>query len=290
MWLIVGANGQLGQCLIDVATIQGIDFFATTREQLDITNPSNVELVIGKGNFDIVINAAAWTSVDDAEDHIADALRVNYEGPRNLAQSCLRNSARLIHISTDYVFAGNASTPYEIDTPTDPLNAYGRTKQMGDSIVQAVGTNSFPIIRTAWLYSRYGRNFAKTMALKAMQHLPVKVVNDQLGQPTLASDLAELIVEVGQQNNPPSIIHGTNSGEATWFDFAREIYRLLGVDEGLVTPVSSSEFPTRAFRPSYSVLGHQGFRTNGLTEMRDWMNALESEIEQIRIAVMKEIK
>ena len=176
MWLIVGANGQLGQCLIDIATNEGLKFVATTREQLDITNPASVDQLVGKGNFEIVINTAAWTSVDEAEDHITDALKVNYEGPRNLAQSCLKSNARLIQISTDYVFAGDAKTPYEVDTPTNPLNAYGRTKQMGDSIVQTIGANLFPVIRTAWLYSRYGRNFAKTIALKALQHQPVRVV------------------------------------------------------------------------------------------------------------------
>jgi dTDP-4-dehydrorhamnose reductase len=289
MWLIVGANGQLGRSLADVLNSTNQKFFAASRTDFDVIDSTEVNDFFQDHRFTTVVNCAAWTAVDDAEDHIADALRANFEGPKNLATASLASQARLIHISTDYVFPGDASEPYEVNTPPDPLNAYGRTKQMGDSIVLHIGSGQFPVIRTAWLYSKYGRNFAKTMVRQALQNNPVNVVNDQLGQPTLATDLARLIVEVAQHPQPPSIIHGTNAGKASWFDFAQLIYQSLEVDIDLVTPVSTETFPTKAARPKYSVLGHESFKKNGLTEMRDWKIALSSEIEDIRTEVRNEM-
>jgi dTDP-4-dehydrorhamnose reductase len=290
MWLIVGANGQLGRCLCDSLLSEGIEFIATSRQDLDITDLKQVNKYLETHKFSTIVNCAAWTAVDDAEDHIPEALRVNYEGPKNLATAAVKTRSRLIHISTDYVFSGDATEPYEIDTPTNPLNAYGQTKQEGDSAVFTIGNGGFPIVRTAWLYSRSGNNFAKTMSKRAIQGLPVRVVDDQLGQPTSAIDLSRLIIEAAIIPKPPSIIHGTNSGEATWYEFAQEIYSLLDASTELVTPVSSSEFPTRASRPKYSVLGHKAFTQNGLKEMQDWKLALKDEIEEIREAVLKEFQ
>jgi dTDP-4-dehydrorhamnose reductase len=290
MWIVIGANGQLGRALTDSLVALDVEFVATSSQDLDITNEKQVNNFFKSLNFSTVINCAAWTAVDDAEDHIADALRVNYEGPKNLANASIKSQTRLIHVSTDYVFSGDATEPYEVDTPPNPLNAYGRTKQMGDAAVLGIGSGQFPIVRTAWLYSQYGRNFAKTMLGRAVQGLPVRVVNDQFGQPTSASDLSNLIIQVAKSSNPPAIIHGTNSGKATWYEFATEIYSLAGVDADLVTPVASSEFLTRALRPTYSVLGHQAFRKNGLTEMRDWKLALQSEVTAIKAAVLKELQ
>ena len=287
MWTVIGANGQLGRALTDSLVASDVEFVATSSQDLDITNEKQVNNFFKSLNFSTVINCAAWTAVDDAEDHIADALRVNYEGPKNLANASFKSQTRLIHVSTDYVFSGDATEPYEVDTPPNPLNAYGRTKQMGDAAVLGIGSGQFPIVRTAWLYSQYGRNFAKTMMQRAVQGLPVRVVDDQFGQPTSANDLSNLIIQIAKAPNPPAIIHGTNSGKTTWYEFAREIYSLVGADVELVTPVASSEFPTRAPRPTYSVLGHQAFRNNGLSEMRDWKLALQSEVTAIKAAVLK---
>ena len=290
MWLIVGGNGQLGRSLTDVLVDSNQEFVATSHSDLDITDTKQVNEFFSGRSFSVVINCAAWTAVDDAEDHIADALRVNYEGPRNLANAAIATESRLIHISTDYVFAGDATEPYEIDTPPNPLNAYGRTKQMGDSTVLTIGSGQFPIVRTAWLYSKYGRNFAKTMTNRALQGQSVQVVNDQLGQPTSAADLAHLIVEIARHPSPPSIVHGTNSGQASWFEFAKQIYQFLDVNPDLVTSVTSEAFLTKAPRPRYSVLGHAAFHRNGLTEMRDWKSALSSEIGNIRHEIEREIQ
>ena len=288
MWLIVGANGQLGRSLADVLIDSNQEFISTSHSDLDITNKKQVNEFFSGHSFSVVINCAAWTAVDKAEDHVSDALKVNYEGPRNLANAAIATDSRLIHVSTDYVFAGDASEPYEIDTPTNPVNSYGRSKQKGDSAVLAIGGGRFPIIRTAWLYSQYGNNFAKTMSNRAIRGLPVRVVDDQFGQPTSAIDLSRLIIEAAMIPEPPSIIHGTNSGKTSWYEFAKEIFLSLDASTELVTPIPSSEFPTRAPRPRYSVLGHKAFPHNGLTEMQNWKLALKDEIEAIRKAVLKD--
>lgn len=290
MWLIVGASGQLGSCLQDVLIEKDIDFIAASHSDLDIANQNNVSRFVDKYSLTNIVNCAAWTSVDDAEDNESQALLVNYEGPRNLAYAALNAGARLIHISTDYVFQGDAQSPYKTTTSTSPLNAYGRTKLKGDEAVLQIGSGSFPVIRTAWLYSRYGRNFAKTMATRAIQGLPVRVVNDQQGQPTMAKDLARFITEVASQKDVPPILHGTNSGQATWFEFAKEIYSQLAVDTSLVSPVPSSDFPTKAKRPSFSVLDHSELEGTSLSEMREWREALAEEISEIKNSVVRELQ
>lgn len=290
MWLIVGANGQLGRCLQDVLLQQSIDFVAATHQDLDIADAHAVSHFFTSHSFNTIINCAAWTAVDDAEDHEVEALRINFEGPKNLATSAANTNARLIHISTDYVFSGDGNTPYTTKTPTVPLNAYGRTKLMGDEAVLRIGKGHFPVIRTAWLYSRYGKNFAKTMAARAIQGLPVRVVDDQIGQPTMAADLARFIVSVTNADTSPPIIHGTNSGQATWFNFAQAIYEILGADASLVSPVTSAEFPTKAKRPSYSVLDHTELIGSSITEMREWLPALRDEIPHIMQHVTSEMK
>jgi dTDP-4-dehydrorhamnose reductase len=290
MWLIVGANGQLGRCLQDVLLQQSIDFVAATHQDLDIADAHAVSHFFTSHSFNTIVNCAAWTAVDDAEDHEVEALRINFEGPQNLATSAANTNARLIHISTDYVFSGDGNTPYTTKTHTAPLNAYGRTKLMGDEAVLRIGEGHFPVIRTAWLYSRYGKNFAKTMAARAIQGLPVRVVDDQFGQPTMAGDLARFIVSVTNADTSPPIIHGTNSGQATWFNFAQEIYELLGADASLVSPVNSAEFPTKAKRPSYSVLDHTELIGSSIDEMREWLPALRDEIPHIKQHVSSEMK
>ena len=289
MWLIVGANGQLGRCLQDVLIHQNIKFLAASHHDLDVSDASAVNNLVSTHSFNTIVNCAAWTAVDDAEDHEFEALRINFNGPRNLAIAAKATAARLIHISTDYVFSGDASTPYKVNTPTNPLNAYGRTKLKGDEAVLEIGDGYFPVIRTAWLYSRYGKNFAKTMTSRAIQGLPVRVVDDQVGQPTMAGDLARLIVNVADEKESPSIIHGTNFGYATWFDFAREIYQRIDADVSLVSPVASVEFPTKAKRPSYSVLDHSELNGTSVIEMRHWSDALADEILAIRNMVQSEM-
>ena len=288
MWLVVGASGQLGRCMTELLEENGSNYVAMGHHHLDIRDAVAVEKVIEDLKPTIVLNAAAWTAVDDAEEHEADALRVNARGPANLALSSSSIGARLIHISTDYVFDGQANTPYSVNSPTEPMNAYGRTKLAGEKAVLESGDRNNCVVRTAWLYSEHGKNFAKTMTFRALRGEPVRVVNDQLGQPTSAHGVAQLIWSISQLEKMPPISHGTNAGQATWFQFAQEIYSQLGADPALVSPVDASVFPTVAKRPAYSVLDHADFASWGLQPMQNWKNGLTDSIKRIRSEIQKE--
>jgi dTDP-4-dehydrorhamnose reductase len=288
MWLVVGASGQLGRCMTELLEEKSTSYVALGHHQLDITDAVAVEKVFEDLKPTFVLNAAAWTAVDDAEEHEADALRVNAHGPANLAWSSSSIGARLIHISTDYVFNGQANIPYTVNSPTGPMNAYGRTKFAGEKAVLESRDGNNCVVRTAWLYSEHGKNFTKTMAFRALSGEPVRVVNDQLGQPTSAHDLAQLIWSISLLEKMPSIAHGTNAGQATWFQFAQEIYTQLGADPALVSPVDSTAFPTVAKRPAYSVLDHADFASWGLRPMQNWKNGLTDSIKRIRSEIRKE--
>ena len=288
MWLVVGANGQLGRCMTELLETKSINYVAMGHHQLDITDAVAVEKVFEDLKPTIILNAAAWTAVDDAEEYEVTAMRVNAHGPANLALSSSSIGARLIHISTDYVFDGQANTPYTVNSPTEPMNAYGRTKLAGEKAVLESGDKNNCVVRTAWLYSEHGKNFAKTMTVRALRGERVRVVNDQLGQPTSAHDLAQLIWSISQLEKMPSIAHGTNAGQATWFQFAQDIYSQLGADPALVSPVDTSAFPTVAKRPAYSVLDHADFTSWGLRPMQNWKNGLTDSVKRIRSEMQKE--
>lgn len=288
MWLVVGANGQLGRSMTELLESNTTDYVALSRHQLDITDSVAVENVFEELRPTIVLNAAAWTAVDDAEGHEVAALRVNAQGPANLAKSTSMVGAQLVQISTDYVFDGQANVPYTVTSPTEPMNAYGRTKLAGENAIREFQNGNSCIVRTAWLYSEYGKNFAKTMTVKALRGEAVRVVDDQLGQPTSAHDVAQLILDISRLKEMPPIAHGTNSGQATWFQFAQEIYSQLGADPALVSPVDTSAFPTVAKRPAYSVLDHSDFPAWGLQPMQNWQVGLSDSIESIRMAIQKE--
>ena len=288
MWLVVGANGQLGRCMAELLEDKTTAYVAMGHHQLDITDAVAVQKVFEDLKPTFVLNAAAWTAVDDAEEHEAAALRVNAHGPANLAALSSSISARLIHISTDYVFDGQANTPYTVNSPTEPMNAYGRTKLAGEKALLRSGDRNNCVVRTAWLYSEHGKNFAKTMAVRALRGEPVRVVNDQLGQPTSAHDVVQLIWSISQLEKMPSIAHGTNADQATWFQFAQEIYSQLGADPALVSPVDTSAFPTVAKRPAYSVLDHTDFTSWGLRPIQNWQEGLADSIKRIRSAIRKE--
>jgi dTDP-4-dehydrorhamnose reductase len=289
MWLIVGGGGQLGRCMATFLEEKSTEFIAVDRASLNVSDPRQVSSLIHDVRPTVILNAAAWTAVDEAEDHENDAMAVNAIGPRNLAKASVDIGARLIHISTDYVFNGLSEMPYPVDFPTEPLNAYGRTKLAGEEAVRVIGGGRFPIIRTAWLYSELGNNFAKTIATRALRGDSTNVVYDQFGQPTSAHDLARLIFQISQLESPPSIVHGTNGGRASWFEFAREIYLQLGTDPELVSPVDSAAFVTKAKRPSYSVLDHSDFEKNGIVPLQDWRLGLADVVHDIQLSVEKDL-
>ena len=273
--LVVGAAGQLGRDVVDVLArnsslaVLGIDL-----PEIDITDPESVELVFGGFDPDFVINCAAYTAVDDAEANEELALLVNGLGPRLIANECRKASAWLVHVSTDYVFDGEATAPYAEDATPDPRSAYGRTKLAGEDAVREILPDAHYIVRTAWLYGCHGSNFVRTMLRLEGERDTVSVVDDQRGQPTYSRDLAEQIVQVFEKHPPAGTYHGTNSGEVTWFAFTQEIFRLAGADPARVLPTTSAEFVRAAPRPSYSVLGHDRWEGSGIPPMRPWQEAL----------------
>jgi dTDP-4-dehydrorhamnose reductase len=269
-YLIAGAGGMLGNDLR--LALAGREITALTRTDLDVTDLDAVRAAVA--GHDFAINASAYTKVDDAESHEAEAHAVNATGAQNLAIAAAEAGARLVQVSTDYVFDGSATAPYDEGTPLNPISAYGRTKADGERLALAAHPDGTSIVRTAWLYGANGGNFARTMLKLAATHDTVSVVNDQRGQPTWTGDLAAQIVALLDSEAAPGVYHGTNSGEATWFDFAREVFRLSGLDPERVLPTTSDQFVRPAPRPDYSVLGHAAWRRAGIPEMRDWREAL----------------
>lgn len=278
MWILVGANGQLGKCLQDCLRNREIDFIATSRKDFDITNENQVFRFFEDHPSSVVVNAAAWTAVDEAEDRYDEAYSVNAEAVKNLAKAAYRSEMRLIHISTDYVFDGQANSPYSVESTTNPINAYGRTKLEGEKFVTRFSNGNATVIRTAWLYSEFGRNFVKTMVGKALNQQSVRVVDDQLGQPTNARDLADLITQVGRLDETPQLIHGTNSGSTSWYGLTKEIFEFFGCDTSLVIPVTSGDFPTKAKRPKFSVFSHDEFETSELNRLPAWKDSLKRDL------------
>ena len=288
-WLITGGSGQLGIAVSQELGERGINFYAWNSREFDITQGPKVRDLIADLSPALIINCAAWTDVDGAENHEIDASRINSDGPENLAIAAKLRSSKLIHVSTDYVFSGESQTPWQVADEINPQSAYGRTKAEGEGrVLMSYPENSF-IVRTAWLYSPWGKNFAKTITKLAIKgENEVRVVNDQIGQPTSALDLAKQLIELGLSNSPAGIYHGTNSGKATWFEFAQEIFKLTGAEVGRIIPVSSSEYPRPAERPSYSVLSHEAWANTSVKPLRDWRIALAEAMPAIISAVRTE--
>lgn len=272
-WLVTGAKGQLGTDLLGVLAGAGVTRVTPhDLPELDITDASAAEKAVA--GHDLVVNVAAWTAVDAAETQEPAAFTVNAVGPANLARACAVHGARMVQVSTDYVFPGDAASPYgENDLPA-PRSAYGRTKVAGEWAVRAELPGRHWIVRTAWLYGATGKNFVKTMARLQRERDTITVVDDQRGQPTWSLDLATAILSLVVADAPAGIYHGTSSGEATWFDFARLVFELAGADPHRVQPISSAQFPSPTARPAYSVLGHDAWAAAGLSPIRPWDEAL----------------
>ncbi|KRE43803.1 dTDP-4-dehydrorhamnose reductase [Knoellia sp. Soil729] len=270
-WLVTGAGGMLAHDLLPRLTAAGHEVTALRRPDLDVTDAAACASAVD--GHDVVANLAAWTAVDDAETHEADAFAVNAVGAANLASACARTGSRLVHVSTDYVFSGDATTPYAVDAPIAPRSAYGRTKAAGEWAVLAHCPSAL-VVRTAWLYGAGGSNFAATMARLAGERETLSVVDDQRGQPTWTGDLADALVRLVDTEAAGGLWHGTNGGETTWFGFARAIFEELGLDPERVTPTTTDAFPRPAARPAYSVLDHARWEEAGLEPLPDWRDAL----------------
>ncbi len=276
-WLVTGAGGMLGQELCtELAGRTGAKVTAATRTTLDITDPDAVRDAVG--GHDVVVNAAAWTDVDGAEAREQDATLVNGVAVGHLATACAHSGARLIQVSTDYVFAGDSPLPYPEDAPTAPVNAYGRGKLAGEQAVLRLLPEHGYIVRTAWLYALHGRNFVTTMLRLSDQRDTVAVVSDQHGQPTWAAALARQLVTLGEAAHagpvPAGIYHGTAAGRTTWYGLAREIFALRGLDPTRVVPTSTDKFPRPAARPAHSMLAHRRWAGTGVAPLADWRGML----------------
>ena len=272
--LVTGSKGQLGSEFVTLLADRGDEVLGVDIPAIDITDPESVATVFANFSPDVVINCAAWTAVDAAEENESAALRVNGDGPRVLAEACRSHGAWLVQISTDYVFDGRASAPYAEDAVPDPQGAYGRTKLAGELAVQSVLPDAHYLVRTAWLYGVNGSNFVKTMLKFEGERDTVSVVTDQIGQPTYARDLARQVIALLDVRPPAGTFHATNSGAVSWFEFTQEIFRLNGADPARVLPTDSASFVRPAPRPAYSVLGHDRWNAVGMAPMRAWQEAL----------------
>lgn len=266
-WLIVGGKGMLGTDLAQLLRDREEQVTVLDRPEIDITDVKSVSEQIN--DTDIVVNTAAFTAVDPAEENESAAFAVNATGPEILARRCADLGVRLVQISTDYVFAGDAESPYSEDAVMAPKSAYGRTKAAGEWAVRTY-TDDYLIIRTAWLYGAYGNCFPKTMAKLSDTHEQLSVVTDEWGQPTWTVDLANLIINLVEAKAPSGVYHGTSSGSTNWNGFTKEIVKSYGKDPAMVGETTAAAFNRPAPRPHYSVLGHQALNRIGVKPIGDW--------------------
>jgi dTDP-4-dehydrorhamnose reductase len=289
-WLITGAAGMLGRDLTGLLSARGAEFTALTRADLDISDAGACLAAVQAARPDAVVNCAAWTAVDAAEEHEDEALAINGRGAANLAAACAAAGAVLVHPSTDYVFDGKGRAPYAEDAPTAPVGAYGRTKLAGEQAVTAALPDASYIVRTAWLYGAHGKNFVKTMLRLAGNGASPGVVADQHGQPTWTADVAAQVYTLVEKAAPPGIYHATSSGETTWYGFAEAVFARYhrnqdqaGTERELSSPrpVTTAEYPTPARRPAYSVLGHDAWIAAGIEPIGDWRDALDRAFPEV---------
>ena len=276
--LVTGAKGQLGTDLMNELAKRGIEGIGVDVQEMDITDAEACRCVIKNSGADAVIHCAAYTAVDAAEDNVDLCRRINGEGTRNVAQACKEADTKLMYISTDYVFDGQGTRPWEPDDERHPLNVYGQTKYEGELAVEELSDKYF-IVRIAWVFGVAGKNFIKTMLRLGKERGAVSVVDDQIGSPTYTYDLARLLVDM-IQTDKYGRYHATNEGLCSWYEFAKEIFRQAGMDVP-VTPVSSDQFPAKAARPSNSRLSKEKLSENGFERLPAWQDALGRFLKEI---------
>lgn len=279
--LVTAKDGQLGQCFQNLALKHpNIQFVFKSSSELDITNKAKIEGAFGTHSFDYCINCAAYTAVDKAEEATELADRVNHIGAKLLAESCKNFNVTLIHISTDFVFDGEAKAAYLEDDITHPLGVYGKTKLAGEHAIAKTLQNYF-IIRTSWLYSEYGHNFLKTMLRLADQRDEIGVVGDQKGSPTYAKDLAEAVLQIIElRSTTYGIFHYSNAGEVTWYDFAKEIFELSNSSIKL-NKIETKDYPTPAVRPKYSIMNTEKISQLLNIKIPNWKLSLAQAISNL---------
>lgn len=266
-WVVVGARGMLGTDVVARLERLDEDVLALGRQDVDLASPDSCAAALA--GADVVVNCAAYTAVDDAETHEDEAYAVNAVGAGNLARAATAAGARLVHLSTDYVFDGTATAPYDEDAPTAPRSAYGRTKAAGERAVAESGGDHL-VVRTAWLYGAHGACFPKTIARAAHARGALDVVDDQHGQPTWTVDVADVLVRLVATGAPAGTYHATSSGATTWHGFAQRVVESAGLDPAIVAPTTSEAFVRPAPRPAYSVLGHRRLVEVGVAPIGSW--------------------
>lgn len=276
--LVTGANGQLGQELVCQLEKMNVELISFTKSELDICHLESVLKIVNEIQPQIIINAAAYTKVDQAEKDKELAFSVNAYGQRNLAVAAEKVDAKVCYVSTDYVFDGDSTDPYEEHALVNPISVYGKSKYAGEQLTQTLSTKYF-IVRTAWVYGEYGPNFVKTMLRLASERDELGVVSDQVGSPTYTVDLAAFIIEL-VQTEKYGVYHCTNSGSCSWYEFAQAIFEESNLTVK-VNPLTTEQYPTPAKRPSYSVLGDTAIKINGLTPMRHWKDGLKAFLKNV---------
>lgn len=283
--LVTGANGQLGNCMRNAAKVSKDNYIFTDVAELDITDADAVAKMVKDNDVKVIVNCAAYTNVDKAEDDVAFAEKLNAMAADNLAQAIKANGGTLIHISTDYVFGGSSgNTPRTETEPVNPTGVYGLTKLHGEQAIKGSGCKAL-IFRTAWLYSEYGKNFVKTMLNLTSTKPQLKVVFDQVGTPTYAQDLADTIfdtIENRKYEGNEGIYHFSNEGVCSWFDFTKMIAEIAGNKECDIQPCHSEEFPSPVVRPSYSVLDKTKVKETFGIKIPYWIDSLKTCIKNLK--------
>ena len=282
--LVTGASGQLGKDVVALFQQKGHEVMGCSRSELDITNLEQCQQVINGFQPDSIIHCAAYTAVDAAETDVDGAYKVNAVGTRNVVVAAERVGAKLVYISTDYVFNGRSAVPYQEYDNTDPQSIYGKSKRAGEVLTQSLSSRYF-VVRTSWVYGLHGNNFVRTMLRLGQEKPQLQVVHDQKGSPTYTVDLARFLQEL-VQTEKYGVYHASNSGDCTWFEFTQAIFeeaKELGfMIKAQVEPCTTEQFPRPAPRPANSIMDHLSIRTNGLTDLRPWREGLVDFLKQIK--------
>lgn len=281
--LITGANGQLGNEMRKLLNTNSLfNTFYTDINELDISDSNAVNDFVINNNIGYIINCAAYTAVDDAEDNRELCSRINTTAVENLAKAASLIGAKVIHISTDYVFDGKGNTPYKETDLINPQSVYGKTKAEGEKKLIEIIPNDYIIIRTAWLYSKFGKNFVKTMLELGRTRNHINVVSDQIGSPTYAGDLANAIYTIiTTEKWIPGIFHFSNEGVCSWYDFTKSIHQIAGINSCIVTPIPTADYPTKAKRPAYSVLDKSKIKDIYKVNIPYWEDSLKKCIREL---------
>ena len=273
--LVTGASGQLGQCIKHIAhKYENLTFYYADSKEVNVTDKASLEALFTKVKPDFCINAAAYTAVDKAESDKENAFAINVTGAKNLAEVCSVNKVTLVHISTDFVFDGEKTTPYTEEDITNPGGVYGLTKRLGEEEIEKILPEHF-IIRTSWLYSQFANNFMKTMLRLALERDSLGVIDDQKGTPTNAVDLADAVLKIIVSGKKAyGIYNYSNEGETSWYGFAKEIFKVNKVDIDL-KPIPTTAYPTPAKRPKYSVLDKKKIKSTFDLQIDNWQDSLQ---------------